>query len=458
MSVTTIIDINNPSNFVIDDPLKVEIDPTNGGRLKKYAEFFSNFNVNENAVFGVGNPTGTLGGNAVVSGGELDLTGGNAYCEYNPNNLVNLIGEGCVRVRWKPDYTGNAPAVQEICQTSTNTSNRVHIRHNSNFFQCNIFNSSGSLIFNMSFGWTPSTIKYYEIELNFDCIGGNARVFIDGQLEDSDTGTGTRTGNTLFRLGASGGMNSYIDGIIIFDSVQHTSNYSPTDWTEIPLTLYPTDDPYFSLNVANINIRADQLFDFLEDVSKTGSDDIKYALGRDSEIVYYNTVSEGWETSSLSLLQSNSVAEILLGKETFLNEGYGKTLDIYFIVHSEDGSTTPEIIQVTLETDFVGEDYTPVLTTITGHLSQLDNNVTNKELFVQTFDYVIGTNLITTSDLIPITIYPNKYFEAKLYTEDVEPSGLIWRFRHKYNYLNEKIIKTDFLPGNIKFSDLTIQT
>lgn len=616
--ITTIIDINNPSNFVINDPTKIDIasltyarlklqqsnidfienflsdvgfiyDPTKiefiGGLIRQIDKrpsnsvFYAKYYTHINANWCNGSETGTAYNGAAISGNLLDLTGGvsQKYVEYNPTNNIPGAQKGCIRIRnYKPDYSG-IPSTNQVIYAigkDLSTKNYISIYHYTNgYIRGTVYDSNGNVLGETLYYWiTAIAGNEYEIEFNYDINTGNMYLFVDGLLQGIDTGaTGTRTDDiTYMFVGRNYNPqtpNFSIGQILIFDEMQHTTNYTPNwsniydtiylessvilpemehigdgsiqlfnsfslTYTGIPRILleigrsgdnlywntswvisddtyiqsteptifntncntlpvtgekygqftitftdsntlssvsqlianlnvdigYPTTDPYFSFNLANISIRADQLFNFLEDVVKSGDDNVKYVLGRDSEIIYFNTITSLWETSDLTLLKSNSIVEILLGKESFLTEGFGKLLNVYFILHSEDGTTTPEARQITLSTDFVGEEPTIVENTVSGYLQQLDNNISNKVLYVKTFDYVIGTNLITTSDLIPVEIFSNKYFEAKLYIEDVEPSGLIWVFRDKYNYLNEKIIKTNFISGNIKFSDLTIIT
>jgi hypothetical protein len=231
-------------------------------------------------------------------------------------------------------------------------------------------------------------------------------------------------------LGEDSNTQSYIDQL----TIDHTDQEN-----------YATDDPYFSLNTSIVSIRADQLFDFLEDVSE--NDDIKYVLGRNGEKVYWN--GSAWVNSDLSLLQSNSVLEILTGKEEFLTEGDGKQINIYWILHSDDGLTTPEADSVTIEYDFSAEPPTLNENIIYSFLYTLDGLTAEKFVTVQTIQYIIGTNSIITSDPINIEIRENASFEAKLYIEDVEPDELLWNF-------DGKKIRTNFLAGINKFSDLTI--
>ena len=355
---TLTIDFDDPTNFTFDSDL-IEFTTLQKPRLKylpdEDIQLYANFSAGEDANYSYYDVTGTLGGTASVSGGELDLTGGNAYLEYDSGNLDNMLQQGCVRLRWKPNYTGNAPAVQELFQSCSSTTNRVHIRHNSNLFQCYVYNSSGVLLFNMAFAWTPSTIKYYEIELNFDATGGNARVFIDGVLEDSDTGTGTRTYNNLCRFGASGGMNSYIDAVLIFDEVQHTSGYTP-NWSDIPDTLYSLTNPSLVYDIITTMNALSSIGAYDITFTATGNDTVKGTIVVDDQDKYFTT---SWEDSDATYSQSNTETEINTNAGS-LSLDYDEVSFRWFL-HSEDGSTRPELTQCVINyqvMDFVVEDGT----------------------------------------------------------------------------------------------------
>lgn len=287
---------------------------------------YASFNLDENLNWGEGTLNGTLNGNASVSGGELDLTGGDANVEYNTDNLVSMIQEGCIRIRWKPNYTGNAPAIQEIFQSNISTVDRIHLRHNVNFFQCYVYNSSGVLLFNMSFVWTPSTIKYYEVELNFNATAGIARIFIDGQLQDSDSNTGTRTENNLFRIGASSGMDSYIDSVLIFDTVQHTSNYTP-DWSDVYNTIY-LGSSIILPEMEHTGVGTIKLFNSFS-IIESGSPRYVIQIGRSGDYLYWS--GSAWVVSDETYDQANDVTTFNsnCGSLSVDGEEYGQFMIIF---------------------------------------------------------------------------------------------------------------------------------
>lgn len=442
MALDQLIQLNNPAYFNYNtDELKV--DPTNYTTLKYFGLLYANYDTNEDAVFAMANKDGTLGGSASVASGELDLTGGNAFVEYDPTNLDNFLNIGTVAIRWKPDYTGNAPAVQELFQSNVSTANRVHIRHNSNLIQCYIYDSVGVLVTSMSFAWTPSIIKYYELKLTFNLVTGEQRFYIDNVLEDTDTSTGNRTNNNLFRIGASGGMNSYIDSIIVFDEVINT----PINWGNTPNTLYPTNNPLLHLNTSVVIIFADQLFDLLENVNKSGNDDVRYILSRNGNPVYWNGTA--WMTSNYDITESNTIAELLQGKESFLTNGDGKLIGITWLFHSDTGDTTPQGVDLFIEWDVSAPIPTLTQHKVYGYIANPDGSRNDTPIKVTPSEHIIDTNLIVTKEPVSIEIFPNNTWEAVFYTENILFTELTWEFP-------TFSVKTNFLSGFNKFSDLTI--
>lgn len=197
---------------------------------------YANYETNKDLNWGRGTFTGTLGGNASVHDGYLDLnTGG--YIEYPVNNFVGMTGSaGCIRKRISFGYTGAAATTQYIIQTSPSIAARVYLVHNSTFIQCYITNTAGTTIYSMTFSWTPSsTSTIYEFEVNWTST--NAYVFINGVKQDEDTGSLGMIAPTLFRIGGDANTKLKIYDLIVYNTLQHSSNYTPS-WTGIPNAAY----------------------------------------------------------------------------------------------------------------------------------------------------------------------------------------------------------------------------
>jgi hypothetical protein len=157
-----------------------------GGKLQQIdkrpanALFYASFNSDKNGNWGAGNLTTVLGGDATIHDGYLDMSMGNGYLEVPINNFASMQSStGCIRTRRAFDYTGAAPAVQYLIQTSPNSAARVYLVHNDGFIQCYITNTGGSTIYSITFSWTPNQGQIYEFEDKWSKAGRRLRLSRD---------------------------------------------------------------------------------------------------------------------------------------------------------------------------------------------------------------------------------------------------------------------------------------
>ncbi len=481
------------------------------------AIFYASYTNNINSSWGEGTLTATVGGTANVHDGYLDLSGGNAYVEYPVDNFVSMnSNSGCIRERVAFDYTGGAPSVQYLLQTSPNTISRVYLVHNDVYIQCYIFNSAGALIYNMTFGWTPTQGQVYEFEVNWS--GTNAYIFINGQLKDSDTGSLFIGIPTLFRLGQSSNSKIKIYDIAVFNTLQHSSNYTPSwsnfyeyDYLEstivcpemeytglgtlisadlftanvvnatrfslqigrsgdylywdgaawivsdgtyaqstsktdfntniaslpvegeiygqfkihfpnsndissitdfiISLTaqIYPTDNPTILINDY---FDMEELLGFTESSTLSGSDLVKYILSKDGTYYYWN--GSEWAESDETYSQANTASEIETNKASFMSSEARVFVKVF--LHSENGSTAPELTSVSVSYDFGGDISEPTTIIVWGNQYYPDGTPSQKTIIVELEP---NANEYSTSNQIvkkKITITPrsNGYWEQEL--------------------------------------------
>jgi hypothetical protein len=244
-------DFENDTGFVYDNT-KAEFV---GGLLRQKdtrpanATFYASYTNNINGNWGEGVLTGTAFGGAGVSGGKLDLKGGTAkYVDYSPIANADSQQTGTIRLRLIPNYSG-APSTTQVfttilISTGSTTVNLIDIIHLTNtLISARVYDQTGTKIVEITNTWLPNLGQTYEIEFNYDITGGASRLFIDGnQIGATDVGTGIRSSSIgLFRIGNNSTAvvtaNFEIDDIIIYSTVQHTSNYTP-DWSNIFETIY----------------------------------------------------------------------------------------------------------------------------------------------------------------------------------------------------------------------------
>lgn len=210
--------------------------------------FWASFDVDQNADYAAGSPTGTLHGGATVSGGLLDVytTAGNKYCDWSAVSNADSAQKGCVRMGIVPQYTGFPSASKSTFFITTradgNGLNQVSLWHNSGTGTLEVYirESTGAAITTKVLGvWNAVAGQEYEFELNWDIDNGIIDLFVDGgHFGDTQAGTGTRDGNNaLLRIGSGasvGAVPEYkVNYIKIWATPQHTDVYATSSlWAD----------------------------------------------------------------------------------------------------------------------------------------------------------------------------------------------------------------------------------
>ncbi len=345
MSIELLYPFTTPANYTFDSDVIV----VSGGKAKLKdqrpadATFHANYNADVNGNWGNGVLTGTAVGGAVVSGGELDLTGGTAkYVDYDIIGNADHAQVGCIRFDFRPNFTGPPAAAKvpfALCKVgSLNNLLQISILGGNIYFQA--YDTTSGQITNSLFGaWSPVAGVSYEFELNWDITSGATRLFIDGvQLGAAITATGTRDNDVdTIRIGNTYNVDKVadfkIDNLIIFDAVQHAADYTPGQ--SIPATIYSTADPSL---VCNATFRHEGIDAFTETKAATGNDQIQYILKKGTVKYYWS--GSAWAVSDGTYGQSNTAATIETNRATFTDTAV--TTEVTVFLHSDDGSTTPE--------------------------------------------------------------------------------------------------------------------
>lgn len=567
-------DFTNDADFIYDSS-KVEFI---GGLLQqkdvRSADnlIYNNFNVDEDATWARGSDTGVLVGSASVSGGSLIIpSGSNNYLEYDATNNMALGNTGCIRIRYKPQYSGSPGINQYIFATSqgvSNIQNFVRLMHTGTNIRWDLYDSLGINIKTVQTGNTfnPVAGQLYEIEFNFDTTNGEYRLFIDGininGLQTSAPKTRNQTAGIIrflkdYTSATNNVVSCEIEDFIIFDTVQHTSNYTP-DWSNIPQTIYEksifelpkfvhvgtgfidslldfltveTGDFLYNIKVEgqnykywngsawvdsdgtdlqandattmNTNItaftdvfgelevrvkgfitnnsntqssidnlsvdhldqedfyidnptievisafRSDGLLEFLETSIKNGNDNIKHILKQNNDWYYYDGVN--WVISNETYTQSNTASEIQANIDSFLTEGNGKNIKLRSFLHSDDGSTTPELDEVSITYDFSGTNPNLTAYTISGNYRDIVDDLEGDTIRVRPVWKIGDKVVLNGSRFFTETITSQGYFEIDaLFETGNLPDQLEWRF-------GDKIYLTNFIDQEfIEIGELTV--
>jgi hypothetical protein len=190
--------------------------------------------------YGDGVVTGTPTGGAAVSGGKLNLTGGTVkYVDHDATANADSQQVGAIKMEIIPNYTGfpvASRAIFTISKASGDNKNTIYLYHSVlGQIYLTIIDSAGVYIINAAnLGpWSPTAGVGEELELNWDITTGATRLFREGNQQGAtQTATGIRDSAIgLLRIGGSlsGTVTTdyEIDNPIIFNSVQHTANYTP---------------------------------------------------------------------------------------------------------------------------------------------------------------------------------------------------------------------------------------
>lgn len=290
------------------------------------ALFHSKFSTKD-ANWSDGSEVGTLVGDATVSGDKLNLTDSNDnYLEYSGVSNTPSGDQACIRFTYTPNVSG-AVSGHRYLYTSSNTEDnianliRLFVLSNNTLLRWDIYDSSGTFISTVQTGnnLTLTAGVPLEIELNFDTTSGEHRLFVDGiNVNGLQTGTGTRSDDsTIIRIGkdytsaSNNGINGTIDDLTIYNSVQHTSNYTPSE--NLPIKKYSgakVDGPNFVYSGLGTVLSVDD-----GSITETGS--ARYIIG-----LQYWTGTE-WAVSDGTYAQANNFATILANLETFDTGGGG---------------------------------------------------------------------------------------------------------------------------------------
>lgn len=301
----------------------------------------------------------------------------------------------------------------------------------------------------------------HQVVCTYDGSGdaNGMHLYVDNALDENITNNNTMTGtikNTanLQISGRNGANDSLRTGTIINDVMIFNRELSAAEvaflWNggagiqQLPGagTSFPTDNPTIQ---AKNGFEATELKNFLATVVETGNDKVKF-------VISVNNVDKWWNgaaiADSIGYTESNTAAEILANIAAFL-DGTKARVNPKSFLHSDTGSSTPEISDLTIGYDAK----TAVISLQTSEVSSILLDAEGSPIVGRTVKtrmaYNIGTNIITTSDYVSTVSDPTGAWSLTLQIEDIEPDFLEW-------CINGKFYKTNFLLGLIKFSDLTI--
>lgn len=310
-------------------------------------------------------------------------------------------------------------------------------------------------------GWDDNVFHHVVCTYSGNSNDTGMKIYIDNTDVTIPTIPGTLTEsivdtNLPFQISGRDGANNSIDSNMIIDEVvvydrELTQAEITFRWNdglgtqELPGadTSFPTDNP----EIKPIStIKANELTSITADLVESGLNVVKAVILINSIAYYWNGIQ--WSTST-GYSQSNTITEINSNLSS-LDITAGAFIQFKFFLHSDIGATTPELNEFSFDYNFSSDSAVLNENTVFSTLYDSNGNPIEGEKIQVTPTWLVGTNSIIVDEPIEVTTDENGFWETKIYIEDIEPSYLRWRIRNK-------LFKTNFLPGNIKFSDLKIQ-
>lgn len=194
----------------------------------------------------VGSPTaGTAVGTAAISGQWLDLRSpaATSYVWYASGNAI--AGVGTLRMKVSFAFIG-LPPNHEILFMSDTAAMMYLDFYGTGTLQFGLLDGAGGAIYINKFDWYVNNGQTYDIEVDFQSGGGTSTMYIDGVAVATSVQTTSRASTAAkYYIGTSSSSptsaqyypNFRIARIGLYNTMLHTSNFTPPSWSVItPMT------------------------------------------------------------------------------------------------------------------------------------------------------------------------------------------------------------------------------
>lgn len=301
--------------------------------------------------------TATLNGSPVITGGELDCSGG------QPQGVVYSIGamtqSGAIKFRYRPAYSGAPAGNRNIIgiSASAGTANRLLLSQSGvDTLRITCNDSSNNLVWN-SEPISPTSVGFvsgtqYELELNWNAATGDIHLLIGGVLWGTlNTAPWVfTTGPLLLRVGAlQGGFDNAqakFNDILLFNTIQHSTDYAP-GYT-VPTFIYAetsADLPAMTHALLGTYLSYDSL-------ATTETASPRYSIKTGSgAFKYYSTA---WGASDGSYSQANTKAGMnsYLPALTDASGATAVTMRVHFAASNVESSIDDLTLSLTAQTAY----------------------------------------------------------------------------------------------------------
>lgn len=289
-----------------------------------------------------------------------------------------------------------------------------------------------------------SGMKLYVDNVDVTILGGSATM-TGSIITPTDLQISGRNGNTI-------PFDGILDEVVIYDreitAAEISFRWNGGSGTQIlpgSTTSFPTDSPAI---ISKASFSITKLLNFLSNIVEPGSDSVTFVIVVNGVDMYWN--GSAWIESS-GVLESNTVAEIQAGASFLVSSG-AISIKIKVYLTSNDGTTTPEILDFTIEYDFVGAIEDIDLTIVTGKISDIDGISDTDILKIRLNKKVVEykDSIQITGDEIIITPDSNGNWQAEIADTDDMEDETFYIFEIKNRILKRLVPKS----GSIDFNDL----
>jgi len=321
------------------------------------------FNTDKDSLWGNGTLTGTLGGGATVAAGVLNTSGAGQYWEGTNDGSPAKVGAyiGTCIIRIVPAFTGSPAGQHMLLQASNGSGNNTAM----NFYvdtdgeiKVRFYTDAGvacDIVATNGASFTNGTVTEIALVYSLSKVTtGSVYIYQDGVLLGSNTSYPTAGSITRdvapVQLNLSNVFNYSFSAYATVNSFHAYSvaKYSNTTYTvegEQSETIYSVANPWI-MNSSGITTK--EIVSFTPSVTVAGSDLVKYIFNVGGIDHYWSGAA--WTASNGTYSQSNTAAEITTNIAAFNTNiiNLGKVVKIKAFLHSDDGSTTPELDSITI--------------------------------------------------------------------------------------------------------------
>lgn len=224
------------------------------------------------------------------------------------------------------------------------------------------------------------------------------------------------------------------------NSLQSATSFN----TEYTGQIYPIDNPPICVSDKT---GLEGLISFASTIVVSGDDLVTFRFCLNGSFMYFNEVDSEWQVST-DVLESSTYEVINTNASTLVS--VPSIMEIQIILHSEDGSSTPEISQIDFSYNFASEEDSVHLTLVYGFARNADSTPNTKPFYITLNEdankYTEKTQVRNTK--LKITPRENGYWEVPLIdNEGMEPDSY-YSFQWSDKVINLVVPMVDLISYN----------